>query len=86
MRPVISRTRKPLMIGLSPQEMSDEVVATNAISVIAPRGVVGIPASHRIARRTNGVEATTYPPTIIITICMVKGTRVQKFLPASMPS
>ena len=47
------------MIGLSPQEIRELVVATNAIRVIAPRGVVGIPASQRIARRTRGVEATT---------------------------
>ena len=34
------------MIGLSPQEISELVVATNATSVTAPRGVLGTPASQ----------------------------------------
>ena len=33
------------MIGLSPHEMRDDTVATNATKVIAPRGVLGIVAS-----------------------------------------
>ncbi len=53
----------------------------NATRATACRGVFGIPAKARMARYTMGVEATTYPPTMIITICMVKGTRVQKFFP-----
>ena len=45
-----------------------------------------MPASQRIARYTSGVEATTYPPMMIITISMVKGTSAQKFLPSAEAS
>src|ERR1022692_2380288 len=58
----------------------------SATSAMAPRGVLGTPASQRIARYTSGVDATTYPPMMIITICMVNGTSDQKLLPPAMAS
>src|SRR3984957_4197432 len=57
--------------------MSEEEVATNATSATAPRGVDGKLASQPISRHTGGELAMTYPPKIIITICMVKGINPQ---------
>jgi hypothetical protein len=57
-----------------------------AIVATARRGVFGIPAKARIAQYTMGVEATTYPPMMIITICIVNGTKHQKSLPPWMAS
>ncbi|HEV3304811.1 MAG TPA: hypothetical protein VGZ91_00110 [Candidatus Sulfotelmatobacter sp.] len=53
----------------------------SAIKATARRGVFGIPAKARIAQYTMGVEATTHPPMMIITICTVNGTKDQKFWP-----
>src|ERR1017187_9064861 len=81
-----SRASSPLKIRLSPQEISEVNMENSAIIAIAPRPLFGIPAKARIRRFTTGVVATTYPPMMIITICMVNGTRVQKFLAPWMAS
>src|SRR6516225_1989300 len=66
--------------------MSDVSMENSATIAIALRGDFGTPASQRIARYTSGVDATTYPPIIIITICMVNGTSDQKLFPPATAS
>src|SRR5262249_7668708 len=56
----------------------------SAITATAWRGVLGILATRAIATVTGGDDETTYPPTITITICIVKGIRAQKLLPPSI--
>ena len=76
-----SRASSPLKIRLSPHEISEVNMENSAIIAIALRPLFGIPAKARESGGSPpGVVATTYPPMMIITICMVKGTRVQKFL------
>src|SRR5215469_11591094 len=62
--------------------MSELSMERSATSATAPRGVLGTLARARIARLTAGVDETTYPPMMTMTICMVKGTRDQKLFPA----
>src|SRR5215831_21340368 len=69
---------------LIPQEIREVSSANSATQASAPRGVFGIPASRWIMRPTTGVDATTYPPMMIHTICMVKGMSDQKPLPPSI--
>ena len=66
--------------------MSEVVVATKATKATLPFGDEGICASHRIKRATGGELATTYPPKITITICIVNGVSPQKPSPKSLIS
>ena len=85
-RRAISRVSSPLKMRLSPHEISDVSMENSAIMAIAERPVFGTRASATIRRFTAGVVATTYPPMMIITICMVNGTSVQKFFTPWMAS
>src|SRR5579875_3267551 len=81
-----SRVSRPLKIKLSPQEISEVSMENREIKAIAPRPLRGILASPTISRFTSGVVATTYPPMMMNTICMVKGTSAQKLFTPSMAS
>ena len=85
-RCAISRASRPLKMRLRPQEMSEVSMENRAIMATAVRPFLGMVASQRIRPRTSGVLASTYPPMMIITICMVKGTNDQKLLPPAMAS
>ncbi len=64
---------------LRPHEISEVSIENSAIVAIAARPLFGSLANATIKRFTMGVVATTYPPMMTITICMVNGTSVQKF-------
>ena len=72
--------------GEKPHEKSDVVIAKNAVNVMAPRGEAGTFASI-VMRRLHGFDAaTTNPPMMISTICIVNGISTQKPRPNSSAS